>query len=105
MFEPGTGEALEIPCGIEGFHDQELVEHREEALAAKFHAAWLASGGRPPNCEECVGYKKPLFLGGKDVISNLEVQNLDVYWTLAAQLIRKAKGLPPGTALRITRSY
>ena len=51
------------------------------------------------NCEECVGYKTPLFLGGKDVMDNLEILNLDVYWTLTAQLIRKARGLPLGTVL------
>lgn len=27
MFEPGTGEALEIPCGIEAFHEEELIEY------------------------------------------------------------------------------
>ncbi|WP_277621809.1 T6SS immunity protein Tdi1 domain-containing protein, partial [Caballeronia zhejiangensis] len=53
--------------------------------------------GAAPSYEECVGYRIPLFLGGKDVMDNLETSNLDVYWTLMAQLIRKARGLPIGT--------
>src|SRR5450830_630250 len=98
MFEPGTGKALEIPCNIVTFHDKELIEYREEALAVSFYAQWLAQGVAP-SYEECIGYKIPLFVGGKDVVDNLEISNLDVYWTLAGQLIRKTRGLPLGTPL------
>lgn len=98
MFVPGTGQALEIPCNIVTFHDVELVEYREEALAVSFHTRWLAQG-TTPSYQECIGYRVPLFFGGKDVVDNLELTNLDVYWTLASQLIRKTRGLPPGTLL------
>ncbi|QHD07060.1 T6SS immunity protein Tdi1 domain-containing protein [Pseudomonas sp. R76] len=98
MFEPGTGQVLEIPCNIVTFHNQELVEYSEEALAVSFRLQWLIRGAAP-SYEECVGYKIPLFLGGRDVTNNLGILNLDVYWTLTAQLIRKARGLPPGTVL------
>jgi hypothetical protein len=98
MFEPGTGQVLEIPCNIVTFHNQELVEYSEEALAVSFRFQWLVRGAAP-SYEECIGYRTPLFLGGKDVVDNLEISNLDVYWTLTAQLIRKARGLPLGTVL------
>jgi hypothetical protein len=29
MLEPGTGQALEIPCNLGAFHDVELVKYRE----------------------------------------------------------------------------
>ncbi|XVN16201.1 DUF1851 domain-containing protein [Pseudomonas corrugata] len=64
LFEPGTGESLEIPCNIESFHEKELLNYREEALAESFFRDWLAAGGLSPNLSQCVGYKKPLFLGG-----------------------------------------
>lgn len=102
MFEPGTGKSLQIPCNLADFHNHELVEHCNEALAANFYAEWLAAGGQPPKMDQCIGYKIPLFLNGKDIVSNLEIQNLEVYWTVNAQLIRKAKELPRGTALKIT---
>lgn len=98
MFEPGTGEALEIPCNIVTFHNKELIEHREAALAVSFHIQWLAQGSAP-GYEECIGYKVPLFLNGKDVVENLEVSDLDVYWTLIGQIIRKTMGLPLGSLL------
>ena len=78
------------------FHDSEIIEHREEALAAAFYSRWLSLGGGIPGLSQCVGYKRPLFLGGEDSVANLEVSDLDVYWTVAAALIRKARGLAPG---------
>lgn len=98
MFEPGTGQALEIPCNIVTFHNEELVDYREEALAVSFRHLWLV-GGVAPGCDECIGYRIPLFLGGKDIADNLEITNLDVYWTLAGQMIRRARRVPQGTPL------
>ncbi|MDE2595236.1 MAG: DUF1851 domain-containing protein [Sphingomonadales bacterium] len=96
MFEPGTGEALQIPCNIGTFHDEELIEYGDAALASEFHQRWLKNGGSAPRYEQCVGYRKPLFLGGADELSNLVMSDIDVYWHLMGQLIQKAKGLIPG---------
>ncbi len=97
MFEPGTGEALEIPCNIVSFHESELVQYGNEALAQGFHEEWLASGGPKPALLQCIGYKNPLFLGGSDTLSNIELADLDVYWTLMGQLVRQTRHLPSGT--------
>lgn len=94
MFEPGTAEALEIPCNVETFHNNELVQYREEALAESFYFRWISAGGRPPKLDQCIGYKKPLFLGGADAVENLELSDLDVYWTIAAQIIERTRRLP-----------
>lgn len=103
MLEPGTGLALEIPCNIHTFHEEELIEFREEALAASFFNEWISFGGEPPDYVECVGYKKPLFLGGVDTVDNLERSDMDVYWAISAQLIRRARGLPNGTSISSAR--
>lgn len=92
LLEPGTAEALEIPCNIESFHDSELIEYQEEALAASFYQEWLKCGGKPPAFDQCIGYKTPLYLGGSDTLDNLAVSDLDVYWTIAGQLIQKIRG-------------
>lgn len=99
MFEPGTGQALDIPANLESFHEDELIHYADAALATNFYQQWLTGGGRVPQVDQCVGYKKPLFLGGVDKAENLEITDLDVYWTISAQLIRKASGLPPGTKI------
>jgi Domain of unknown function (DUF1851) len=97
MFEVGTGEALR---DLQSFHEEVLIEDGEAALAISFHEKWLAAGGEAPNYTQCVGYQKPLFLGGADEIWNVELSDLDVYWHVVGQLVRKTRDLPPGTPIR-----
>lgn len=70
----------------------ELIQYRDAALAADFYKSWLAQGGRPPRYDECIGYKKPLFLSGADVVDNLETSTVDVYWHVFGQLIAQVRG-------------
>jgi hypothetical protein len=104
MFEPGTGKALNVPANVKNFHDIGLKIFGEAALASSFHQKWLSSGGSIPTYDQCVGYKKPLLLGGKDNISNLEISDVDVYWHLMSQIIKKVQGLPIGTRIKTTIS-
>jgi hypothetical protein len=97
MLEPGTGQVLEIPYALAAFHDQGLVDFKDACLADNFFAAWVAGGGKCPGFHQCVGYRVPLFLGGRDDVSNLEVTDFEVYWNLAAQLLAARDDLPPGT--------
>ncbi len=99
MFEPGTGEALEIPVPFSRFHDEELIEYAEAVLAASFFANWIATQTNALDFDECVGYRTPLFLGGEDALSNLEVSDIDVYWTIMGQLRVKAMNITPGTPI------
>jgi hypothetical protein len=99
MFEPGTGKALEMPSNILSFHNLGLKEFGEAALAIGFFQRWLSIGGRAPSTMQCVGYKKPLFLGGNDDVTNLELSDIDVYWHVMARLIRRTRGLPEGTPI------
>jgi hypothetical protein len=97
IFEPGTGEILDIPVPFSVIHEQEFVDFGDAALARGFFNAYLDAGGLPPRPEQCIGYRTPLFLGGADVLDNLELVDLDVYWHLSGQLIRVAIDLTPGT--------
>ncbi len=94
MFEPGTAQALEIPANIVTFHNSELRKFGEAALAISFFQKWLSNGGQRPLISQCIGYKKPLFLGGKDTVENLELSDIDVYWHIMRQLIPRVIGLP-----------
>ena len=103
MFEPGTGQVLEIPVPFSAFHDEELVDYTEEALATSFFAAWKAAHGSPLAFDECVGYRTPLFLGGHDDVENLELSDIDVYWTIMGQLRLQALRIRPGRAITDAR--
>jgi len=100
MFEPGTGEALKIPANIETFHEDELINFGESSLAIDFYRNWQKRLNASLGYDQCVGYKKPLFLGGVDDIENLEISDIDAYWYIVGQLILNTKGLPIGTSVR-----
>ncbi|MGD1053673.1 MAG: T6SS immunity protein Tdi1 domain-containing protein [Candidatus Dormibacteria bacterium] len=101
MLEPGTGQALEIPLTFRAFHEQ-LDELREPALANQFFTQWSEANAAalPLRLSDCAGYRVPLFLGGKDVVDNLEVIDLEVYWTLTGQLRSGTVRMKPGTSIR-----
>ena len=101
LLEPGTGEILEVPVSFVPFHDEELIEFAEAALAKEFFERWAAAkaGELPLRRDQCAGYRVPLFLGGRDAVENLEVIDLDVYWSTCGQLRRGTMHLSPGTSV------
>lgn len=99
LLEPGTGETLEIPGTYSDFHDYTLFEYRDGCLLPDFYAHWRTEGGSAPRFTECVGYTTPLFLGGRDDVSNLELSDIDVYWSISGQLIVATRDLPDGTSI------
>jgi hypothetical protein len=103
MLEPGTGQALEIPATFAKFHDQELVQYRDDVLAVNFYEDWQTSGGVTPNFKQCIGYKRQLFLNGSDTIENLEVTDMEVYWSITGHLLSTVRNLPDGTRINDAR--
>jgi hypothetical protein len=104
MFEPGMDQVLEIPATFAEFHNEELVKNPEGALAADFYTTtWLPSGGAVPDLTQCIAYKKPPFLGGADDSTNLELSDMDVYWSLCGQLLTQVRKLPDGTRVNDVR--
>jgi hypothetical protein len=100
MLEVGAGEAMEIPASALDFHNVELVEYADDALSAPFWNKWRALNPDDLGFTDCVGYKVPLFLGGADVVANLEIIDLSVYVEICGQLRSKAGTLPPGQSIR-----
>ena len=92
LFDVGAGEALEIPTRFSAFHDEELTQYTDAALASQFFERWLRSHPDPIPFDHCVGYEVPLFLGGADDLGNLELTDLDLYWTVIGQLRTSSMG-------------
>jgi hypothetical protein len=90
---------------FEQFHNDELVDEADAALARGFFHDWIAAYAPelPLGVQECVGYRVPLFLGGADDVSNLEPSVLAVYWSLCGQLRTRTVELPPGTPIHGVR--
>lgn len=100
MFDPSTGEVFELPQSIEAFHNSELVNDRDSILSEdSFNDAINILNVKFLSYESCLGYKVPLFLGGKDDLNNYEVADLEVYWSIQGQIFSQVKDLPPGTKI------
>jgi hypothetical protein len=101
LLEPGTGEVLELPFSFHDFHEQ-LIDIREPALAVSFFAEWARENAAllPLRRSECVGYKVPLFLGGRDDLDNLEVVDLEVYWSICGQLRLGTRAMAADSSIR-----
>lgn len=92
LFEVGAGEVLEIPASLETLHEVELVEFGTDSLALGFFQQWRsANPDQKLMTTQCVGYIKPLFLGGADILENLEVTDLDVYVSMCVQLKKEIR--------------
>jgi hypothetical protein len=99
LFEPGSGEVFEIPASFETFHSEELLLHPNEAVELELFQKWVGSGGAQPNYDQCIGYKKPLYLGGTHDFANFELSDFEVYWSICGQIMDQIRGLPPGTKI------
>ena len=101
MIEPGTGEILQIPMSFVDFHNSELVDQRDAVVAFTFFNEWIAANpdALPLGPDRCVGYRVPLFLGGRDELANLEETDLWVYLSISAQLLAQTRELAPGTSI------
>ena len=103
LFQIVSGEAYEIADSLEVAHEEEFVEHAQEALSIGQWRDWRVSGGAGPTASQCVGYRVPLFLGGKDEVANLELCDINVYWEITAQLLHRTRNLPLGTRISDVR--
>ncbi|WP_443751056.1 hypothetical protein [Asticcacaulis solisilvae] len=96
MVDIDQGEVLSMESSLENFHDVELVENSDDILAVGAFNDFFGANSSIATYQS-VGYKKPLFLGGEDRRENREVIDMEVYWSIGAQLLDKIKPLAAGT--------
>ena len=92
LFESETGDVFQIEGDIISFHNDELVRYGDAALAKGFFAEWQKATGLSLKYNECVSYKIPPFLNGKDEIDNLYVEDIDVSWNILGKMLSKIRG-------------
>lgn len=94
--DAGGADGFDTEQTIVEFHTQALVRQASAALAYPFFQEWMGANPSEIPPDKCVGYRIPLFLGGKDDLSNLELMEMGVYWHLCSELWDQVKDLPEG---------
>lgn len=103
LLEVGMGEAMQIDASIVDFHNVELVDFADDALAGKLWREWRTRNPADLSFKDCVGYKHLPILGGADELANLELTDMDVYVHLCGQIRNQVKRLPDGQRInRVT---
>lgn len=100
-FEHSFHEVIVIPGSIIDFHEDILIESADAALSDAFYKEWLGAREEKVSLslDDCVGYEKSLFLGGEDVVENLEITNFEVYISLCHQIYTAVQDLPEGATI------
>ena len=97
MFDPATLEDFKLNNNIVQFHNEDLVNG---LLGGDLFKNTLTFCNlKEISFYECIGHKRPVFLGGEDIIENNEKQNIDVYWHMQFNLYEKTKDLPEGVVI------
>jgi len=100
MLDVELGQVYSTDCNMIDFHNIELVQGAFQFLAESEFREWLNSeNGKPLAWSECVGFQIPLVLGGKDEPDNRERCNMEVYWSICAQILDQTEPLPEGTRI------
>lgn len=99
VVDPGAGEYLKTGCRLSDWHD--AVASDEDPLAGTFYSEWRSQDTErgPLRFDQAVGYKIPLFLGGRDEVGNLEVVPRGLYFELCTQLAHGTRHMSPGETI------
>ncbi|GLY52830.1 T6SS immunity protein Tdi1 domain-containing protein [Lentzea sp. NBRC 102530] len=97
LLDPGAAQVLSLDGTIPDLLDEYALEDPATFLAQHLFTPWRAAHPQREPLGSCVGYRRPLFLGGTDAVENLEVVDEEVYWSVHGQLWAKVKDLPDGT--------
>lgn len=96
VFDPSTNDIMSLENEFAYFVNKTLPKNANDILALKLYNKWLKKNSKPL-FSNCVGYKVPLFLGGEDTLNNYEESDLEVYWSISAQIIAQIKDKLDGT--------
>jgi hypothetical protein len=97
MFDPATIEDFKLNKSLSAFHNEDVVNDLFAVDLFKNVCSYCKL--RTLDYDDCLGYKVPLFLSGKDNIENHEKQNIEVYWHFTTQLHVQIRNLPEGTRI------
>ena len=90
LLDPSSAEAFEIPCDFNEFHNNELVNYAEQALAEEFYKEYLQQNNPQPGYNQCISYITPIFLGGDDYLHNLVCSDMEIYWEVCSEMLASA---------------
>ena len=92
IFDPGTLEVSDVPLSFMDFVNKAIPMNTNECLMSDNFIQWYnTEQGTELEYMQCVGYQRPLFLGGEEEPENLQLDDLDEYWQTIGETAAKMK--------------
>ena len=86
-FDVVYNETIHIPVDLKVFFEKEVLEHTDSLFSETYFHEWKTKNkGLTLACTQCVDFKIPPCLGGKDIVENLEITDSSVAWYMNLQL-------------------
>jgi hypothetical protein len=100
-FDFSSNHVFEIDSTLEECLNGDFVRNAKDALAADYFKKWRikSKNAKPIKHDECVGDDLPLFLGGKDEVTNLKIIKLRTYIEILTKIWAKVRDLPADTPI------
>ena len=92
LADPSTAAFYVAPITLRDFFAEDLGLLRRDCLHLDLYGEWLAQGRQPPDRNTCIAPRQPEFQSGTNTVENLELIDLDVYWTITGQYVAKLLG-------------
>jgi hypothetical protein len=103
IYDPATHEEFLVDENLLDFHNTVLPNSKEDNLASDlFSEALKYLKIERIDYKDCLGFKVPLFLNGKEEVSNYEICDIEFYWDNQFQIYNQIKDFPDGTHINNT---
>lgn len=99
VFDPSTLEVNDISLTFMEFINKAIPASVNEFFSADAFINWYNANEMELGYLQCMGNKIPLFLGGADELENMELSDMDVYWSILGQTAAKIRGVEEGTVI------
>jgi hypothetical protein len=98
MFDPGTWESFHLDENLLVFHNETLVDFKVDNLASDLFEFGLQHlEATEISYNQCLGLVTPIFLNGKEELTNYAISDLEIYWDYMHQLYDQSNRIPDNT--------
>lgn len=88
-FDSATPESFATDQAIIQFHNDSMVNMTDATVDEERFLEWMEQTKTPLAHDQCVGYNRPIFMGGDADFSNMDVTDIEVHITICGQLWRE----------------
>lgn len=99
VFDPSAMEVNDIKLSFMEFINKAVPASVNECFSSDAFIRWYNESGTELEYLQCLGNIVPLFLGGADELNNMELSDMDVYWSILGQTAVQIRGMEEGTVI------